>query len=345
MNDDRPKTDQPLLVRWLAATTCLRGRDHERAGTPCEDRLEATEHDDAQAIVLADGAGSARLAELGARHVAQTASASLAHRFDELFALGSNGLADALLGELREQIARVAEDHRAAREELAATLLFVAVKAGRFIAGNLGDGVVGCARGGEHAVLCAPQRGEFATQTFFVTSRDAAERIKVAVGPVGDIDTFVLMTDGAAQILHDRRAGQLAPAVMTIASWLDAHPQRTASDALTANLIRLRGGRTGDDCSVAVIRRVAMSVDTLRSESPAYKRDFLRCGTVIGADNRLSVASACLSPASPPPDALAVSREVGLAPATVRGHLRAIRRLQPDLAPPGVAAAGSSDMA
>src|SRR5690606_42119695 len=60
--------------------------------------------------------------------------------------------------------------------ELASTFLAVAVSAERFLVVHIGDGVIGYVKNGELRVISAPDNAEFANQTTFVTSPDAASR-------------------------------------------------------------------------------------------------------------------------------------------------------------------------
>jgi hypothetical protein len=283
------------------------------------------EQDGVLAVAMADGAGSARHAEIGAQCATDVVCELLVSAFDHLWGCRSGDLPHQLLAPLLVQLEQSAVAQSVHRRELASTLLFVAVKGRRYIAGNLGDGVVGCERTGQTAVLCYPQRGEYANETFFVTSTQAPQQLEVQLGTTDGMAAFCLMTDGAADILYDRRTQELAPAVQKTWAWLDTSPPAAVSQALETNLRQFCHPTTGDDCSLAIVRRVAMSPTTLRTRPAPYRRAFLGNGTAQGARNRLQVLEALSFHPTHPMSIAEVSKATGLSPQAVRRHAQALR--------------------
>ena len=70
-------------------------------------------------------------------------------------------------------------------EELGCTLLFYACGGGRFLAGHLGDGLMALVQGEDCRPLSLPENGENPSETWFVTSPDALEHLRLLRGDQG----------------------------------------------------------------------------------------------------------------------------------------------------------------
>lgn len=71
---------------WKAAVARCVGASHEQTGRPCQDfALSLSGHDDESAIVLADGAGSAKYSHFGAVIAAHIATRAAMRNFDAAF--------------------------------------------------------------------------------------------------------------------------------------------------------------------------------------------------------------------------------------------------------------------
>jgi hypothetical protein len=145
---------------------------------------------------VADGAGSAPLAEHGSR---LAADAALAH----LRAAGpdpsGDAWQDALRGALeaaRRAVHEGAAAHGTAPRDLATTLIVAVASAGAACAAQVGDGaaLVRTADGALHP-LTAAVRGEYANETVFLTSPGAVEGAQLA-RVLGDVAGFAALTDG-----------------------------------------------------------------------------------------------------------------------------------------------------
>lgn len=312
------------LSRWRSATAVIVGRSHERAGLPCQDRTAGRQSRGVNAIALADGAGSASCSGLGADVAIETTLDRLTDMFDELVADESGEARrrffQSVLSRLESAAAAAATDLRT----LACTLLFVAVKDRKFIAGHVGDGMIVRARALGCDVLSQPQRGEFANETVFITSRDAWTQFRWYRGTVDDITAFALMSDGSAASLYSRDRGTVASAVTTVLGWLDEHPVSKVSQSLVDNLRDLLRDRTGDDCSLAMLRRVTLDSEQVADRSAAFLMDFLDCRSPLGLKNRLAVLKVLEEEGV---SSSSVSKRVDLSERTVRRHRQFLEQL------------------
>ena len=87
-------------------------------------------------------------------------------------------------------------------KDLAATMLVVAENNDRFIIAHIGDDVIGYLDGDVLKTASAPSNGEHANETYFVTSRDAINTMKLFKGSIKNIAGFVIMSDGTEQSLY-----------------------------------------------------------------------------------------------------------------------------------------------
>jgi hypothetical protein len=95
---------------------------------------------------------------------------------------------------LRDQLANVASKRGLTRRQFAATLMLLLVRDGQLVALQVGDSALVGRRAGAWEVICWPQNGEFASETYFVTD-DPEVRLRIERFPL-EYDAFALFSDG-----------------------------------------------------------------------------------------------------------------------------------------------------
>ncbi len=170
---------------WRVTASSVQGTSHVQAGLPCQDShaWRVTPRGTLIAAV-ADGAGSAPLADRGSRLAADAALAHLCAADPEP-AADDEAWKEALRGAL--EAARVAVNEGAAEQgadprDLATTLIVAVATGGAACAAQVGDGsaLVRTADGALHP-LTVPVRGEYANETVFLTSPGALEGAQLVV--------------------------------------------------------------------------------------------------------------------------------------------------------------------
>jgi hypothetical protein len=242
---------------WKIVTGQATGTAHEKLRVPCQDRVACIlSHEHAAFIgAVADGAGSASLAHVGAELAVQviTASALLGvraerHDLDRVLWDGAS-LA-------RTRIFEEAASRGVPARELACTLLAVVATPAGGAALQIGDGVIVVRDLGEAwQWLFWPQKGEYANSTFFLTDDAALAEAQVAPLPY-DVRDIAMLTDGLESLaLHYATRTAHAPFFRGAFANVYSSPEQgelvglsaALSDFLRSPAIR---SRTDDDVSL-----------------------------------------------------------------------------------------------
>lgn len=241
-----------MNARVFGAAVC--GPDHERENSPCEDACDfAVAGENIAALCVCDGAGSVTHAALGARKLAEAVIAALR----DLPPQSPEVLTDSLRAACargREALLLEAEERGLEPQQLACTLVAVATWGNLAAVAHIGDGaVIGRLREtGELRVLSAPDRGEFANETWFITCDSWAERLRVGLHE--NIEAVCAITDGcqSASMVEGR-----APFAPFCSPLFDFAGEVTDAGQACAEVARLLDGEplrrsSGDDKTLAV---------------------------------------------------------------------------------------------
>jgi hypothetical protein len=186
---------------WKLLFQSVQGTSHRRRHEPCQDRcrvrLRHTQQGAVLVLACADGAGSARLADLGAQ---QACRSILNVVLDDL----SEGLTvraverDTVLAwhlHVRRELQALADAQQVVLQDLACTLLLAVVGETAAVFSQIGDGAIVTLAGDRYEPVFWPQRGEYANTTNFVTDADWLDLLAVSVQPVR-VPELALFTDG-----------------------------------------------------------------------------------------------------------------------------------------------------
>lgn len=254
----------PLLTdptMWRLAAARATGRSHLRSGLPCQDRFAYQVLPDGSFIAaLADGAGSASNAEVGA----ETAVHTVVSHLQQALTSGRTDL-DLLMGEAashaRDAVIAVADIKQAEPRSFASTLLAVILVADRGAAMQIGDGAMVIKNSYEEWMwVFWPQRGEYANTTYFLTDETALQRLQIDTLP-GAISDVALMSDGLEPLaLHYANKGVHQPffngMFRPLLETSGTEEIKTLSDSLQQFLASEQvSSRTDDDVSIILATR------------------------------------------------------------------------------------------
>lgn len=260
---------------WRLVGTAVVGSAHQKVGLPCQDALDYRVILNGSAgsvllVALADGAGSAELADLGAHCAVDVAMRSMAAAIQGGLPEERTGW-DALLckafDQARQALERLADEQTEPLRAFATTLTCV-IAAGEWLAvGQLGDGAV--VAGEDHQtlfVVARTQRGEYANETYFLTQADALEQVEVQVLEQ-PVSLLAVMSDGLIRLAlrMPSHAPHLPFFQPLFAFTAAAESEAQAAGQLAAFLASERVcARTDDDKSlVLAIRPTVSTVETI----------------------------------------------------------------------------------
>lgn len=237
---------------WKTLQCAVQGRSHIKTEIPCQDKTFTSIENGVSVIALADGAGSANLSHFGAERITQFICKDLTENFDAYFNMEDGvSVKKEIMLKINIELNYLSKDLQCELKDLASTLMFVAVKDEQFIISHIGDGVVGYLKDDKLRVASQPENGEFTNTTVFTTSKDALTTMKLIKGNIGDIQGFVLMSDGTEVSLYSKREKKLADVLKKIMNLSLIIPVRKIEEQLIHSFEATIKNATTDDCSIA----------------------------------------------------------------------------------------------
>jgi len=178
-------TPRTLPGPWQIAAAQTRGTDHEATGQDCQDvyRVERISPD-LLIVAVADGAGSAKLAQVGAGLAANQATAHLSARLAEAEDLLDEITLRSLLHDAVVEAISALDAEASARQvhinELATTLILIIARREDVAVAQVGDGATVIAdQAGNLLSLTVPPVTEYINETTFLTAPEALTGIQL----------------------------------------------------------------------------------------------------------------------------------------------------------------------
>jgi hypothetical protein len=183
---------------WNVVGASVVGTSHGAGGLPCQDcngyRKILADGIDTVIAAIADGAGSAAFSDEGSRIAVETILDALETLVEDAEPLDENA-AIYVIDRARTRLREIADQRAEPIREFACTLLFAVVSKKQNIFAQVGDGAWAVKSGTAYYAATWPHRGEYANQTFFITSADWKTGFKFTNHPL-PIDAFAGFTDG-----------------------------------------------------------------------------------------------------------------------------------------------------
>ena len=188
--------------RWKISATSVRGSSHEKLDTPCQDaHFWALQSNDVLLTAVADGAGSAKQSDVGAKIASQTAVETL--RSEPHLSSRLHGDPEEyrpiLMGALEAAHQAVTAEARTRTigiRDLASTLIAVIATPHLIASAQIGDGAaVTCDQTGDLIALTTPDSGEYINQTTFLITPGALDTAQVHIWH-GNPSRVAIFSDG-----------------------------------------------------------------------------------------------------------------------------------------------------
>ncbi len=193
---------------WKHLGESVIGTSHRATGTPCQDahRLLVLDHVGGPILIatVADGAGSAALAELGAQTACEVLRDAVVRTLTERSALDSLEPADVRAWFLaaRSDLCRIAREREAAPRDLACTALLAVLGPERALFGQVGDGAIVVGTDTTFTPIFWPEPAEYVNVTDFLSDDDMPDRLMLAV-ITESFHNVALLTDGLQRLALD----------------------------------------------------------------------------------------------------------------------------------------------
>jgi hypothetical protein len=247
---------------WRFAAGQATGSSHEKLNIPCQDRMSCAvvEPEGTLVAVVADGAGTAALAHVGAEIAVWTVSATAqlgvrAGRKDYTEVLREGAVL------ARQRLVEAAAERSVPVRDLSCTLLAVIAAPIGGAALQIGDGaiVIGSTAPSWRCVFW-PQKGEYANTTFFLGDEAALARAEVTSLPDETFDVAVFSDGLEALAVNFSRRSAHQPFFRTGFAPLHACKTPGESASLSESLSRMLTSpavraRTDDDASLILATR------------------------------------------------------------------------------------------
>jgi len=306
------------------ASAFVQGRGHLSKKIPCQDRVHSFRKNNFATIALADGAGSCLHSEKGAELATKEISKIIYSSFNDFFKNKVN-VPKCIISQLKKRLSKFSEKYNIPIKELSSTLLFVCIKDNRYIAGHIGDGVIGYKNtDNDINVLSHPENGEYSNSTYFVTSFNAHKYLRIYQGNLNEIEGFILMSDGSEESLYDKRKKVLSPANLQMINWLDNHSSKEVNKALKMNLNNSIKMRTFDDCSLGIIKISETKLNMIFDFDINLQKEILGSKNKIYVKNDVKIIDAIINNGLM--NTVDISNYTKLSKITVRRHLRNLKQ-------------------
>lgn len=203
-------------MKWKVVAKSAIGTSHEKQNIGCQDYCNYVIDDDTILGAVADGAGSAKYSEIGAKLAVETALSELKKwrkwLKTEKFDLQPDILPEKAQRAFQKTLSQVVTALKAETskgynlKDLACTLLVFVGTPEWIAAMQIGDGfiVVGLQDSDDYQLIFQPDKGEYANETTFVTSDNASQEMRVRLVQ-GNQQFICASTDGLERLAIDMR--------------------------------------------------------------------------------------------------------------------------------------------
>lgn len=247
---------------WRCIGVSVTGVKHKRDDKPCQDYFGYRFLPTGELVVaVADGAGSAPLAQEGAHAIVESALAAVTTSWERYCPASRKAWRDIVTQAFHRAQHRLTLRATAAGQPpraYAATLLLAIVSPELLVCGLVGDcALVITTDAEEYMSLCQPQRGEYANTTYFATHHDLAQRLDVQLIE-RPVDQVALFSDGLLTLALNVDENQpYAPFFTPLFAFAkEATDEAQATQALATFLDSERvNQRTHDDKTLVLVTR------------------------------------------------------------------------------------------
>ena len=231
----------------------VKGSLHINNGLPCQDKTYYLKNNGLNIMVLADGAGSAKYSDKGAREVVKATANFLNENFEKIYKTRNNKKNKVHLIEFLHKKILSIKLKKHDIKDYASTLLFLATYKNKYLVGHLGDGAIAIKREKKISLLSHPENGESENETFFYTSINASDKLRIKRGKINKNVSFALMSDGTYDCVYDKKSKKFTNALYRFIEWTQSENENDVTKAIKSNILNHFYEKTLDDISLAIL--------------------------------------------------------------------------------------------
>lgn len=183
---------------WAFGAGVRKGSVHGE-GSVCQDVAWVETSGDRLVAIVADGAGSTELGQVGA----EVATRAMGKALADLSDVNRETIVAAFLGAVQAVHDEAARLERPA-SDLSSTLLGAVLLEAEAFFFQIGDGATVYRMGDDYAVAIWPEGGEYVNTTVFVTSPDASSHFQVR-RVAGGVQEVMVFSDGIQYLVLDHK--------------------------------------------------------------------------------------------------------------------------------------------
>ncbi len=277
------------------------GKSHLPKQIPCQDKALCACENGVSVAVVSDGCGSSDISQYGSDTTTKALCKLFTEKFDEVYdaeILDTRKIiVDAIVDGLKQFISEnieIFEEYKVTHADkyaeftqkhteeafyldcLNATALFVAEKDGKYMIGQIGDGVIGAVIGNKLKIIMEEKKEEEVNGTFYPTSLYAfaqkdprwygSSRFQLKKPRNAVVQAFILSTDGVDSFFDLRTPFQkkyTSGVDKLFRGTVEAESFEQGQKILTEGFLPalVEGSRSRDDCGVAVMVRGDYAID------------------------------------------------------------------------------------
>ncbi len=264
------------MTNWVYSYSSVTGQNHVKTGLPCQDSSFVSESADGKwlAIVVSDGAGSAKHSQISSSFVTEFFSKSLISLSEELEkrepgAWINDYVVESIL-KARYELRTIAKSDNLRNYHCTLLACLIGETGGFLI--HIGDGA---AFGGKSISTnikadyfsSLPENGEYSNETYFITEADWIKRLRII--PINSVDWIMLGTDGGTSLSMVNDSEPKWGFVVPLFNMIEKEKSQTGrNDKLKSILADIQADKlTGDDKTICLAFRRGVHIDESEDKS------------------------------------------------------------------------------
>ena len=204
-------------------------------------------------LSLHDALPISPLSDVGAKTITKFIANYINNSFDYLYSnFDKKETKEKIINSIKEEINRI-KSKKYDMKDYSCTLLFFANYKDKYILGHLGDGAIGLKNGKDIKLVSEPENGETVNSTYFFTSENASDHLRLNIGNIDKSVSFFIMSDGCFECVYHKNEKRFTKALYSFIDWTRKETEKKASEAISYNIKEHFTEKTSDDISLCIL--------------------------------------------------------------------------------------------